>query len=204
MSRSYSQHIHLYTRVRTISVSLRVCCLEGSNPTHWGRRTRRWTTSCAPGCPAWAKLCSWMWAGGSFTPTEPSTRRTCLTSSTWRRQATAPWRRPSATCCCRYWTRRQRTSARRRFEGRAARLSRDVSHPLLWEAGWDMSLLSGGGMAHSWGWDTPMWVGPGEEWDHIHGRRVLKRGRDLTTDVDTVTAVVTSIARWFTKSDFSE
>lgn len=41
-------------------------------------------------------------------------------------------------------------------------------------------------------------------WDHIHERRVgcgevLKRERDLTTDVDTVIAVVASIAKGFTK-----
>lgn len=41
-------------------------------------------------------------------------------------------------------------------------------------------------------------------WDHIQERRVgcgkvLKRERDLTTDVDTVIALVISIAKGFTK-----
>lgn len=45
-------------------------------------------------------------------------------------------------------------------------------------------------------------MGPGGLWDHIHERRVgcgevlkRERERDLTTDVDTVIAVVTSIAK---------
>lgn len=47
-------------------------------------------------------------------------------------------------------------------------------------------------------------MGPGGEWDHIQERsvgcgEVLKRERDLTTDVDTVIAVVTSIAKGFIK-----
>lgn len=47
-------------------------------------------------------------------------------------------------------------------------------------------------------------MGPGGVCDHIHERRVgcgevLKRERDLTTDVDTVIAAVTSIAKGFTK-----
>lgn len=47
-------------------------------------------------------------------------------------------------------------------------------------------------------------MGPRGVWDHIHERRVgcgdvLKGERDFTTDVDTVIAVVTSIAKRFTK-----
>lgn len=116
---------------------LRVCCLEGSAPTHWGRRTRRLTSSCAPGCRDWARLSCWMWAGSLSTLMGPSSYRTCLTSSTWRRQATAPWRSPSVTCCFRYWRRRQRRDGRLWFEGhgRAARLSRGMSHPRLLETG---------------------------------------------------------------------
>lgn len=49
-----------------------------------------------------------------------------------------------------------------------------------------------------------MLVGPREVWDHIHEREVgfgevLKRERDLTTEVDTVIAVASSIAKGFSK-----
>lgn len=132
-----SQHTDLHKWVKHIFVVLRVCCLEGSVPTPWGRRMLRLTGSCAPGCRDWARLSSWMWAGSSSTLTEPSSHRTCLTSSTWRRQVTAAWRSPSATCCFRYWRRRRRRDGRRWFEGRgrAAHLSRGMSHPLPWETG---------------------------------------------------------------------
>lgn len=76
-----------------------------------------------------------------------------------------------------------------------------MSHPLLWETGetcpW---YLEEEGLSHR-GNRHPDVSGPRKGvWDHIDERRVgcgevLKRERDLTTDVDTVISVETSIAK---------
>lgn len=68
-----------------------------------------------------------------------------------------------------------------------------------------MSLVSAGGRAHSQGEEAPRC-----EWAHEGfgitfmseglGVEVLKRERDVITDVDTVIAVVTSIAKGFAKA----
>lgn len=110
--------IHELVKILYICVVLRACCLEGSGPTRWGRRMLPLTGFCAPGCLVWARLSYWMWVGSSSTLMEPSSSRTCLTSFTWHQQVTAPWPSPSATCCFRYWTRRQRRGGRHWFEGR--------------------------------------------------------------------------------------
>ena len=123
---------------------LRVCYLEASVQTLWGRRTPLLTGSCASGYHDWARLSTWMWPGISSTLMEPSSHRTCLTSSIWRRRATAASRSPWATCCFRYWRRRRRRDGRRWFEGHgpAAHLPRGMSHSLLLRGdGGDMSLV---------------------------------------------------------------
>lgn len=105
---------------------------------------------------------------------EPSSHRTCTTSSTWHHQATEASPSPSVTCCSRYWRRRQKRDGRRWFECHysAAHLSRDMSHLLLWVDEGDMSLVSEEeGLTHKGRGppplSPPMWVGPRGVWDHI-------------------------------------
>lgn len=109
------------TEYQGVSLDLlfcRVCCPEVSVPTHWGRRTPLSMGLCAPGSHDWAsRLSSWTWARSSSTPTEPSSHRTCLTSSTWRRRVTVASPSPSANCCFRSWRRRRRRDGHRWCEG---------------------------------------------------------------------------------------
>lgn len=160
---------------------LRVCCLEGNGPTHSGRRTLLLTLTCAPGCHGWARLSSWMWAGSSSTPMEPSALRTCLTSFTLLQQVTTLWPSPSVTCCCRFLRRRQRRDEHRWFEGygHEAHFSRGMSHLLLlqWLRHAPGTWRRKG--SRSGGWRNLMWVGPRGVWDHILEQRVgCGRGGD--------------------------
>lgn len=150
--------------IRKISLLFfRVCCLEASVLTHWGRRTLRSTGWCAPGCRDWgSRHSSWTSAEALSTPTEPSSRRTCLTSSTWRLRATAASPSPSATCCFRFWRRRQRRDGRRWFEGRGCAVSSPRGMPHPWRCGGgdggDMFLVSAGGQGHSLERRVSTWV----------------------------------------------
>lgn len=168
---------------------LRVCCLEVSVPTHWGRRTLRSTGLCGPGCLDWARrLSTWMWAGRSSTLMETSSHRTCLTSSTWRHQVTEASLNPSVTCCFRYWRRHRRRDGHRWYEGRGSSfVQRHVSPTALGRRGGHVpgicrrkgSVIGGRGIL--------MWLSPQRSWNQIHEWRVgcgevLKRERDVITD----------------------
>ena len=150
------QHGDLYNWFGNMSVVVRVCYLEESGPTHWGRRTLLLTTSCAPGFHDWARLSSWTWAGNFSTQMEPLAHRTCLTTSTWRQQDTAPCPSPSATCCFWCWRRCQRRDGHRWFEGsgQEAHWARGMSHLLVWGRHVSGTWRSRRGSLLRWRWAT--------------------------------------------------